>query len=329
MFLANEKRYQTMPYRRAGESGLLLPAISLGMWHNFSQNDSYARSKDMLFTAFDNGITHIDLANNYGPPPGDAEITFGKIISTDLKPYRDELIISNKAGHEMWSGPYGDWGSRKSLIASCDQSLRRMKLDYVDIFYSHRYDPSTPLEETMCALDQIVRSGKALYVSLSKYPAEPLAKALDILRELRTPVVLHQVRYSMLNRVVEDSVMELHKEKKIGCISFSPLAQGMLSSRYLNGIPADSRAAIGGFLKSGDVEQNHEKILALNEIAQQRGQTLSQMAIAWQLHDDRVTSVIIGASSSAQIIENLSSLENLVFSSEELAAIDKITKENF
>lgn len=327
MYIASDNRYDSMLYRRAGKSGLRLSALSLGLWHNFTQNDPLQRSKDMIFSAFDRGVTHFDIANNYGPPPGDGEITFGKIISTDLKAYRDELIISTKAGHEMWPGPYGDWASRKSLIASLDQSLKRLKLDYVDIFYSHRYDPNTDIEETMCALDQIVRSGKALYVSLSKYPLHALERALPILRELHTPVILHQLRYSLLSREPENDVMKFHAENGLGCISFSPLAQGMLSSRYLDGIPADSRANRGiSSLKVDDIESNRAKIIALNEIAQQRGQSLSQMAIAWQLYDNRITSVIIGASSAAQVIENISSLSNISFSAEEIMKIDAITK---
>lgn len=327
MYTAHTNRYDNIPYRRAGKSGLLLPAISLGLWHNFSLAEPIEKSKDMLFTAFDSGINYIDLANNYGPPPGDAERTFGKIITTDLKPYRDELIISTKAGHEMWPGPYGDWASRKSLIASLDQSLSRMNLDYVDIYYSHRYDANTPLEETMCALDQIVRSGKALYVGLSKYPEDKLCEAIAILRELRTPFIVHQIRYSMFCRQPERELFDLHKRMDVGCVSFSPLAQGMLSSKYLTSIPDHSRASKDGFLKREQVENHREKIVALNDIAINRGQTLSQMAIAWQLHDDRVTSVLIGVSSSKQIVENLKSLDNTSFTSEELLAIDQITKD--
>lgn len=320
-----EKRYETMTYRRLGNSGLLLPAISLGLWHNFSTCEPLDRSKEMIFAAFDKGVTYFDLANNYGPPAGGAEITMGKIMEQDLKPYRDELIISTKAGHEMWSGPYGDWGSRKSLISSLDQSLKRLNLDYVDIFYSHRYDPLTDIEETMCALDQIVRSGKALYVGLSKYPATPLQRAIAILKELKTPLVAHQVRYSMLVRAVEDDVFEIHSEQKLGCISFSPLAQGMLSPKYLNGIPESSRAREEHFLKSADVEKNISTIKALNSIAEKRGQTLSQMAIAWQLHDNRVTSVIMGISAKEQLEENLLALSNTTFTPDELSQIDSIT----
>ena len=321
---AAEDRYDNILYRRAGKSGLLLPAISLGLWHNFTQDRPVEIIKDMLFTSFDKGITHFDLANNYGPPPGDAEITFGKVINNELAAYRDELIISTKAGYLMWGGPYGDWGSRKYLLSSLDQSLKRMKLDYVDIFYSHRYDPNTPLEETMGALDTAVRSGKALYVGLSNYPADVLPKALEILRELKTPYVLHQVRYSMLVRNIEEKLIDVHKKEGIGCISFSPLAQGQLSSRYLDGIPSDSRASLGHFLTTADVEKNLFKVRALNEIALKRGQTLAQMAISWQLYDDRVTSVLVGASNASQIKENLKSLDNIHFSQEELDAINTI-----
>lgn len=321
----NPNRYKDMIYRRLGNSGLLLPAISLGLWHNFSISQPLEQSKNMIFAAFDKGITHFDLANNYGPPPGGAETTMGKILTSNLKPYRDELIISTKAGHEMWSGPYGDWGSRKSLISSLDQSLKRLNLDYVDIFYSHRYDPQTDLEETMCALDQIVRSGKALYVGLSKYPPEALIQAISILKELKTPLVSHQVRYSMLVRGVENEIFDIHKDKNIGCISFSPLAQGMLSPKYLHGIPESSRAKEELFLKSSDIEKNISTIKALNEIAEKREQTLSQMAIAWQLYNDRVTSVVMGISAKEQLEENLLALANRSFTSEELSQIDSIT----
>ncbi len=324
MYTANHERYSQMNYRRAAKTGLLLPAISLGLWHNFTYEKGVPQSRDMLLTAFDNGITHFDLANNYGPPPGDAERVFGEIINGDLAGHRDELIVSTKAGYLMWEGPYGEWGSRKNLVASVDQSLRRMRMDYVDIFYSHRYDPNTELEETMCALDQIVRSGKALYAGLSNYPAKPLKKALKILRELRTPVVLHQIKYSMLVRQAEKELFDLHKELSVGCISFSPLAQGLLSDKYLGGIPENSRATLEHFLKSADVKTNIEKIEALNAIAKERGQSLAQMAIAWQLCDERVTSVLIGASSPEQIIENIGAQTNTHFTTEELQAIDAI-----
>ncbi len=324
MYTADKNRYSKMHYRRAAKSGLQLPAISLGLWHNFTFERGLQHSRDMLFAAFDNGITHFDLANNYGPPPGDAERVFGEIITEDLASYRDELIISTKAGYLMWEGPYGEWGSRKNLIASIDQSLGRMKMDYVDIFYSHRYDPNTELEETMGTLDQIVRSGKALYAGLSNYPAEPLRKAVEILHELRTPVVVHQIKYSMLVREPEKELFAAHDELSLGCVSFSPLAQGLLSDKYLGGIPENSRATLEHFLKSGDVEANISKIQALNTIAQERGQSLSQMAIAWQLCDERVTSVLIGASNPQQILENIGAQNNTHFTSEELQAIDSI-----
>lgn len=326
MYIANDDRYsKKINYQRCGSSGLLLPQISLGLWQNFSQNAPYERSREMLLTSFDNGITHFDLANNYGPPAGDGEIVFGKVLSQDLKPYRDELVISTKAGHLMWPGPYGDWASRKSLLSSLDQSLKRMNLDYVDIFYSHRYDPLTDLEETMCALDHAVKSGKALYVGLSKYPAAPLAEALKILRELRTPVLLHQVRYSMLVREPEAELFDIHRDNKVGCISFSPLAQGVLSSKYLDNIPLGSRASGDGTLKREYIQAQHEKIVELNNMAIERGQTLSQMAIAWQLFNKNITSVIVGASSKEQILENIAATDNINFSEFEIAKIDKIT----
>lgn len=314
-----------MEYRRCGRSGLRLPALSLGLWHNFGAGDSFGRARQMVLTAFENGITHFDLADNYGTPPGSAESTFGHILRTDLGAHRDEILITTKAGHEMWPGPYGDWGSRKHLVAACDQSLRRMGVEYADIFYSHRPDPETPLEETMQALDYIVRSGRALYVGLSKYPAEVAARAMEMLRSLGTPCVVNQLRYSMLVREPERELFPLFGEFGTGVVSFSPLAQGQLSERYLTGIPADSRAAQGGFLKVADVEGNLSKIKALHEVAVRRGQSLSQMAIAWQLRPgSAVTSVIVGVSSAGQLVQNLGALESPAFTADELAEIDGI-----
>lgn len=321
-YSANENRYKDMQYRRCGESGLLLPAISLGLWHNFGGVDRFENSRQMVLGAFDRGVTYFDLANNYGPPPGSAEMTFGQIMASDLGRYRDELVVASKAGYTMWDGPYGDWGSRKYLVASVNQSLRRMNLEYVDIFYSHRYDPNTPLEETMSALDYIVRSGKALYAGISNYPADKTAEAASILRRLGTPCLVHQVKYSMLVRDSE-TLWGVHRESGMGCVSFSPLAQGQLTDRYLDGVPADSRAArVTGFLKVDEVEKNIGIVRRLNEIAGRRGQSLAQMAVAWQLYDDRVTSVIVGASSLGQLDDNLGALGNTVFSAEELREID-------
>lgn len=329
MYIANETRYQNMKYNRCGRSGLKLPAISIGLWHNFGHIDNYENMKEILFTCFDQGITHFDAANNYGPPPGSAEENLGRLLAQDLKPYRDELIISTKAGYGMWPGPYGDWGSRKYMLSSLDQSLRRLGLDYVDIFYSHRPDPETPMEETMLALDSAVRQGKALYVGISNYTKEQTAKAYEILKQLGTPFVIHQPSYSMFNRWIEEGgLKEYANEKGIGLIAFSPLAQGMLTNRYLDGIPADSRAGRhkSPFLTESSItEDKLLKIRALNEIALQRGQTLAQMALAWVLRKELVTSVLIGASKKEQVIENVKILENLDFSEEELAAIDKIT----
>lgn len=314
-----------MEYRRCGRSGLLLPAISLGLWHNFGAEDNFGRARQIVLSAFDRGITHFDLADNYGPPAGSAEITFGRILRTGLGTHRDEILITTKAGHEMWFGPYGDWGSRKHLVAACDQSLRRLGVDYVDIFYSHRPDPETPLEETMQALDYIVRSGRALYVGLSKYPAPLAARAMDILRELGTPCVVSQLRYSMLVREPERELLPLFDQYGTGVVSFSPLAQGQLSERYLKGIPADSRASHGGFLKASDVKTNLSKVIALHGLALRRGQTLSQMAIAWQLRPgSTVTSVIVGVSSEEQLKQNLGALDSPAFTTEELAEIDRI-----
>ena len=315
-----------MKYNRTGRSGLMLPAISLGLWHNFGGVDVFENGRKILLRAFDAGITHFDLANNYGPPPGSAEENFGKVLTTDLKSYRDELIISTKAGYYMWPGPYGDFGSRKYLISSIDQSLQRMNLEYVDIFYHHRPDPHTPMEETMMALDQIVRQGKALYVGVSSYSPEQTSQAADILGKLGTPCIIHQPSYSMLNRWVEDGLLDTLETLGMGCIAFSPLAQGVLTDRYLQGIPKDSRAGkTHGFLQPDQVTREKLEIVRkLNEIAQQRGQSVAQMAIAWLLKDPRVTSVLIGASSVEQLESNLGSLKNLSFSDEELAKIQEI-----
>ena len=328
MYLANEKRYETMKYARCGKSGVSLPRISLGLWHNFGGVDTYENAREMALCAFDLGITHFDLANNYGPPAGSAEETFGKILKNDLKPYRDELIISSKAGYYMWPGPYGDGGSKKYLTASLDQSLRRMGLDYVDIFYSHRPDENTPLEETMEALASLHHQGKALYVGISNYPADRTKRACELLKSMGVSCLIHQPSYSMLNRWVEDGLLEVLEGCGMGCIAFSPLAQGMLTNKYLKGIPEDSRAAKpAGFLqKSSITPEAVEKITKLNEIAQERGQTLAQMALCWVLKDPRMTSVLIGASSAAQIRENAGALEHMEFTAEELSAIEEILK---
>lgn len=319
-------RYDRMQYRRCGNSGLLLPAISLGLWHNFGGVDSLENSRAMLHRGFDLGITHFDLANNYGPPPGSAEENFGRILHTDFSAHRDELIISTKAGWDMWPGPYGDWGSRKYLIASLDQSLRRMKLEYVDIFYSHRPDPQTPIEETMSALDHAVRSGKALYVGISSYDAEQTTVASNVLRQLGTPCVIHQPKYSMFERNIETGLLDVLKKEGIGCIAFCPLAQGLLTDRYLEGIPADSRAGKPDtFLKKNDVtESGAAKVRALGEVARSRGQSIAQLALAWVLRDPRMTSALIGASRVVQVEQNVAALANLAFSSDELARIDRI-----
>ena len=326
---ASEKRYDKMKYNRSGRSGLKLPAVSLGLWHNFGGVDKIENCRAIIHTAFDLGITHIDLANNYGPPPGSAEENFGIILGKDLKKYRDELIISTKAGYLMWPGPYGEWGSRKNLLASLDQSLKRMKLDYVDIFYSHRPDPDTPIEETMGALDTVVRQGKALYAGISNYYDYEQAKAaFQVLKDLGTPCVIHQARYNIFDqRVSQNNLHELHDEYGVGCIVFSPLAQGILTSRYLNGIPEDSRAANESiFLKAEQVEKHKKAIHQLNDIAQNRRQTLAQMALAWCLKDDNVTSVLIGASRVSQIEDNVKACNNTDFSSEEISMINKIAK---
>ncbi len=318
-----------MPYRRVGRSGLKLPAISLGLWHNFGHVTEHARKREMVLGAFDLGITHFDLANNYGPPAGSAESAFGEILRQDLAAYRDELVISTKAGYYMWPGPYGEWGSRKYLISSLDQSLKRMGLDYVDIFYSHRFDPNTPLEETMGALDQIVRSGKALYVGISSYSAQRTAEAAKILRALGTPCLIHQPSYSMLNRWVEQGLLETLETEGVGAIAFSPLAQGLLTERYLGGVPQDSRATAGGSFKTDFLNPTVlSKVRALNDMARQRGQSLAQMALAWVLRGERVTSALIGASRLQQIVECAKAVDNLDFTAEELALIDQHATES-
>ena len=324
MYRPSETRYDAMPYERCGRSGLKLPPISLGLWHNFGGVDPHANSRKMALRAFDLGITHFDLANNYGPPPGSAEETFGQILRQDLGPFRDELIISTKAGYWMWPGPYGEWGSRKYLLASLDQSLRRMGLDYVDIFYTHRPDPDTPLEETMGALDHIVRSGKALYVGISSYTADRTRQAAQILKSLGTPCLIHQPRYSMFDRWIEGGLLNTLREEGIGCIVFSPLAQGLLTDKYLNGIPADSRAGKPhGFLKREQVTDDKlARVRRLQELAQARGQTLAQMALAWVLRHDEVTSALIGASRREQIDDAVGALKTLNFASEELQSIE-------
>jgi L-glyceraldehyde 3-phosphate reductase len=323
-YLAADDRYDRLPYRRCGRSGLKLPAVSLGLWHNFGDDRPLESQRAILRRAFDRGVTHVDLANNYGPPYGSAEANFGRLFAQDFRPYRDELIISTKAGYDMWPGPYGEWGSRKYLLASLDQSLARMGLDYVDIFYSHRFDPETPLEETMGALDQAVRSGKALYAGISSYSPERTAEAAAILRRMGTPPLIHQPSYSMLNRWIEGGLLDTLAAEGMGCIAFSPLAQGMLTDKYLNGIPAGSRADQG---KSLSPDLITDEVLAhirtLNDIAAARGQSLAQLALAWALRDARVTSVLIGVSSVAQLDDSLAAVDRLGFTSEELAAIDK------
>lgn len=322
----DKNRYQTMQYRRCGQSGLRLPAISLGLWHNFGDATLLENSRQLLQRAFDLGITHFDLANNYGPPPGSAERNFGRILQEDFLPWRDELIVSTKAGYTMWDGPYGDWGSRKYLISSLDQSLKRMGLEYVDIFYHHRPDPETPLGETMKALDHLVRQGKALYIGLSNYPAELARQAIEILEDLGTPCLIHQPKYSMFERAPESGLLQVLQQKGVGCIPFSPLAGGQLTDRYLHGIPADSRAASGSkFLNPDQItEEKREKVQQLNALAESRGQKLSQMALAWILRHEAVTSVLIGASKTAQIDDAVGMLGNLHFSADELIAIDNI-----
>jgi len=328
IYKAEESRYENVPYVRCGKSGLKLPPISLGLWHNFGGQDIIENSRQMLLTAFDLGITHFDLANNYGPPYGSAEKTFGKILNDNLKSYRDELIISSKAGWDMWPGPYGDFGSRKYLIASLDQSLKRLGLDYVDIFYHHRPDPETPMEETMAALDQIVRSGKALYIGLSQYSGEQTKKAAAILRNMGTPCLIHQPNYNIFDRWIEVDLLEVLDSEGIGCIVFSPLAQGLLTNKYINSIPADSRAGkTGTYLDEADITvELRDKIKRLDAIAKERNQTLTQMAIAWVLRKKTVTSALIGASSVSQIKECLKSLDNTDFSQEELEKIDEVSR---
>jgi len=326
-YVPDANRYSSMQYRRCGKSGIDLPAISLGLWHNFGGVDVYENSRAMLRRAFDLGITHFDLANNYGPPPGSAEENFGQILKTDFAAHRDELIISSKAGYTMWDGPYGDWGSRKYLIASLDQSLKRMGLEYVDIFYSHRPDPKTPVEETMSALDHAVRSGKALYAGVSNYSAEQTARAAAILRQLGTPCLIHQPKYSMFERVPEKTgLFEVLTKEGIGCIAFTPLAQGLLTNRYLQGIPSDSRASKAlGFLKPKDIDDRRlAQVRALGDIAQKRGQSLAQMALAWVLRQPCMTSALIGASRVEQVEQNVAALANLNFASEELKQIEAI-----
>jgi L-glyceraldehyde 3-phosphate reductase len=336
-YTANDNRYQNMQYRRSGKSGIQLPAISLGLWQNFGDVDDSNVYRQTLITAFDNGITHFDLANNYGPPGGSAETNFGKVFKENFTAYRDEMLISTKAGYYMWPGPYGEWGSKKYLVSSLDQSLKRMGLDYVDIFYHHRPDPNTPLEESMMALDAIVRQGKALYVGLSNYPADQSAAAFKILKQLGTPCLIHQPRYSMLDRWVENknetvqkNLLEVVDDYGVGCIVFSPLAQGLLTDKYLKGIPADSRVGRqlpnGALTEKGLDETVLKKIAALNELAKQRNQTMAQMAIAWLLKDQRITSVLVGASSSAQLLNSIDSIKNIDFSKEELDAIETILK---
>ena len=327
-YIADENRYEKIKYRRTGNSGLLLPELSLGLWHNFGDNDDFKNARNLLKCAFDNGITHFDLANNYGPPPGSAEKNFGKILKKDFKPYRDELIISSKAGYGMWPGPYGDLGSKKFLVASLDQSLQRMGLDYVDIFYHHRPDYDTPLEETMGALDLIVRQGKALYVGISNYQPERAAKAFKILKELGTPCIIHQPRYNLFDRWIEDGLLDLLDNSGVGAICFSPLAQGMLTNKYINGLPKDSRAVKDSpFLNTSQVLEHLPKIKALNEIAENRNQNLAQMAISWILKDDRITSVLIGASKTEQILDSLKATENTSFSDDELDKINAVLKD--
>ena len=323
-YTAAAERYDSMTYRRCGRSGVQLPAVSLGLWHNFGEDTPLDTQRAILHGAFDLGVTHIDLANNYGPPYGSAEANFGRVLAQDLRPYRDELFLSTKAGYDMWSGPYGEWGSRKYLLASLDQSLDRMGLDYVDVFYSHRFDPHTPLEETMGALDTAVRSGRALYAGISSYSPERTVEAATILRSMGTPLLIHQPSYSMLNRWVERGLLDTLEGQAVGCIAFSPLAQGMLTDKYLRGVPEGSRARQGKSL-SPDLltEESLAHVRALNEVAQQRGQTLAQMALAWALRDPRVTSVLVGASSVRQLEQNVAALDRLDFTPDELEAIDK------
>jgi L-glyceraldehyde 3-phosphate reductase len=329
-YVAADNRYESLQYRRCGRSGLLLPPLSLGLWHNFGGERPFETQRAIVRRAFDLGITHFDLANNYGPPYGSAEQTFGRLLATDLEPYRDELVISTKAGYDMWPGPYGDHGSRKYLLASLDQSLGRMGLDYVDIFYSHRFDPDTPLEETMGALDAAVRAGKALYVGISSYNSHRTRQAAEILRQLGTPLLIHQPSYSMLNRWIEDDhLLDTLEELGVGCIAFSPLAQGLLTNRYLNGVPADSRVATGGAMTADMLtEERLARVRALNEVATRRGQTLAELALVWALRDPRMTSLVIGASSVAQLEDNVAALANTELTDTELADIDRYALES-
>lgn len=330
-YLPDSKRYESMQYRRSGNSGLKLPMISLGLWHNFGKIDDLENCRNILHTAFDNGITHFDLANNYGPPPGAAEETFGKIFKEDFKSHRDELIISSKAGYKMWNGPYGDFGSKKYLISSLDQSLKRMGLEYVDIFYHHRPDPETSLEETMTTLDQVVRQGKALYAGISNYRPAEAAKAIHLLKQLGTPCLIHQARYSMLDRWVENGLLDLLEKEQVGCITFSSLAQGLLTNKYLNGIPTNSR--VGRHLENGAIDESRlteevlQKVKKLNSIAIARNQTLAQMALSWVLKDNRITSSILGASKPAQVTDAIEAIKNLDFSKQELDSIEFILKQ--
>jgi L-glyceraldehyde 3-phosphate reductase len=325
-YIPSATRYENMPYRRCGKSGILLPALSLGLWHNFGGVDVFENYRKILHLAFDSGITHFDLANNYGPPYGSAEENFGYLLDKDFRNHRDELIISSKAGYDMWPGPYGNWGSKKYLVSSLDQSLKRMKLDYVDIFYHHRPDPETPLEETMGALDLIVRQGKALYVGISNYKAEEAKRAITILKQLGTPCLIHQPKYSMFERWVEGGLLDVLEEEGVGCIPFSPLAQGMLTNKYLHGIPDDSRAAKqSGHLQTNQITAERiEQINKLNQLALERNQTLAQMALAWLMKDPRVTSVLIGTSKPKQLADSLKCLNNTAFTTEELTAIETI-----
>ena len=326
-YTAAAQRYDTMQYRRCGSSGIKLPMISLGLWHNFGDSADLTNGRSILRTAFDKGITHFDLANNYGPPYGSAETNFGRIYKEDFKPYRDELIISSKAGYDMWPGPYGDWGSRKYLISSCDQSLKRMGLDYVDVFYHHRPDPETPLAETMGALDQLVRSGKALYVGVSNYGAERTREAAALLKQMGTPFLVHQPRYNMFDRWVEDALLDALEDTGLGSVVFSPLQQGLLTDKYLNGIPEDSRAANSIYLSKDRITPELlEKVKKLNALAQDRNQSLAQMAISWLLKDSRVTSVLVGVSKVEQLQNNLDALKNLEFSEDELHKIEEILR---
>lgn len=321
-------RYSNMEYRKCGNSGLKLSAFSLGLWHNFGYTSHFENSRNLIKTAFDNGITHFDLANNYGPPPGSAEECFGRILKLDFAKHRDEMVITSKAGYTMWDGPYGDWGSKKYLISSLDQSLKRLNIDYVDIFYHHRPDPDTPLEETMSALDQMVKQGKALYVGISNYRPKEAEQAIKLLKQMGSPCIIHQPKYSMFERWIEDGLLDLLGKEQVGCIPFSPLAQGLLTDKYIHGIPSDSRIATSGeFLSENDITpEKLNKIKALNTIAHERGQKLAQMALAWILRDDRVTSVLIGSSKPEQILDSIKALDNIKFSSEELNKIDTILK---